>query len=237
MFSFKQLIQVSIMTIAVPALVACGSTNGTGASTDSSDATVDVAAAAAGSLFSSGDAQLSISRGLLARFIEQASESEEGSPNDTCQPLIDNTDEGPEGVDVAAYGVAGSYGSTAELVDLAEDDFCTLSDGTENEGDGPDGEGLFASFEIIDDVLFECTDEGVSSIVMQPGSYGVWRNTAEHQPQIYGTFNYLIDGAEEISLSCTIFLGDDEEIVYANCSSAEGEVVVEESDTSCSHSE
>lgn len=238
MFSFKQLVQISIMTIVVPSLVACGSAHDAGTSVSTGNDSADVAAAAAGSLFSSGDAQLSISKGLLARFVEQAEEYEQqGSPNDTCEPLLNNTEDSPEGVDATAYGVAGSYGSTADLVDLSEEDFCALPDGTENVGDGPDGEGLFASFELIDDVLFECTGEGQSSIVMQSGSYGVWRNTEEHQPQIYGTFNYLIDGVEEIAMSCTIYIGDAGEIVYANCSSAEGEVVVEESDTSCSHAE
>lgn len=227
------------MTIAIPAFVACGATNGTSTDATVADESVTNAVAAAGSMFSSGDSQLSISRGLLARFVEEAQDAEgESSPNDTCYPLINNIEEdSPNGVNVAPYGEPGSYGSTAHSAEVAEDDFCTLPDGTENEGNGPDDEGRFGSFEIIDDVLFECTNESESTIIMQAGSYGVYRNTEDHQPQIYGTFNYLIDGEEEITLSCTIFLGDDEEIVYANCSSDAGEVVVDETNTSCSHSE
>jgi hypothetical protein len=245
--SIQNLIKTSVFTLAFPALIACNavsSDTSTATATDSSTS-ADSAAAVTGSLFgnSGSGAQLTVSTAVLERFVEAAEEDAEHQDNDTCEPLISGEDQGPDGVSTAAYGDPGVYGSQNNEMAVEEGDFCAAADGTENEGDGPDGNGRFGAFEITDDVLFECTDEGVESIVMQAGSYGIFRNTAEtedapaYQPQIFGSFSYLIDGTDEVALDCTIYLDQSGTIAYADCSDEDGAVVVQESDTTCSHVE
>lgn len=253
MSHFNHFFKAGFVILSLPMLIACGSLADTDTSSDSSttdtDAASSSAAAAVGSVFGGGS-QSSVSvipQATLSRFVELALEDGYGSPyeNDeayTCASVVEETS-GPEGVAIAAYDDAGVYGSEDASVTLAAEDFCELADGTANTGDGPDGIGRFAAFEIQEDVTFDCTDEGVSSIVMQAGSAGVFRNTLEtadapaYMPQIFGTFNYLIDGTTEISLDCTIYLDEDETIVFADCSDENGDAIVQETDTTCSHSE
>jgi hypothetical protein len=119
---------------------------------------------------------------------------------------------------------------------VSEDDFCTQPDGIENTGSGPDGLGLFATFELVDSVDGSCeTEDGdATTIQMQSGSTGIWRNTEDpnYYPQVFGNFTYTIDGDEETTLDCTIYLNDDESVAFANCSDENGDVVVEEDGSS-----
>lgn len=244
--SFQNLIKASVLTLAFPALIACNAvSSGTSTTEAESSTSADNAAAVTGSLFgdSGSGAQLTVSTAVLERFVEEAEEDAESHDDNTCEPLMSGEDQGPDGVITAAYGDPGIYGSQNNEMTVEEGDFCAAADGIENEGDGPDGNGRFGAFEITDDVLFECSDEGVTSIVMQAGSYGIFRNTPEsedtpaYQPQIFGSFSYLIDGTEEVTLDCTIYLDQDGTIAYADCSDENGAAVVQESDTTCSHVE
>ncbi|MBI2339248.1 MAG: hypothetical protein HYU99_02615 [Deltaproteobacteria bacterium] len=112
---------------------------------------------------------------------------------------------------------------------MGEDDFCQDSEG-ENSGDGPDGNGLFASYELEDDVTGEC-DDG-SSITMKAGanSAGIWRNTDDCFPEIYGTFE-MGDGT---IVSCHICMTESAGVSGANTScSSGGSAVSLTSDVSC----
>lgn len=254
------------------------SSDAEGGSTGASESS-DLAAAAAGSLFSGSGANASMSaltipRATLARFVEEAQEEQQGEdqyepydeneqsdqsydnrdcgeddPECTCAEVMGELEDtgGPDGILMGAYGDEGYYGSFDAGVDLAADDFCAAPDGTENAGLAFDGKGRFATFELGDEVGGTCvhSDGEVVTIAMLPGSTGVWRNTEEteddpaYAPEIYGSFTYLINGEDEITLNCTIFLDanegpDDTEdtIVFADCSDENGTVV--ETDGGCS---
>lgn len=253
MFSVKSMVRASFLTLLIPVVVACGSTASTTASTSStttSDDTSDVtgAASAAGALFgSSSSASLSVPQQALVRFVEQAQQQYGGSPyeNDeayTCASL-DSSEQGdqPDNVTTSGYGDPGIYGSDNQNVTVAEEDFCFQSDGTANTGTGPDGNGRFAAFELEGDVDFSCTGaDAPAEIVMQAGSSGVFRNTLEtaddpaYWPQIYGAFNFLVDG-EEHTVNCTIFLTEEQSFAYADCTDENGASVAQEEDTDCSY--
>lgn len=243
---FQSNLKTILFASLIPAFVACGqTTTGDATTTSTTDTTsstatsgnLDSAASAAGALFSGGaQSSLSVPQQALVRFVEEAQEEGWGSPyendeNYTCASI--DSSEQPENVTTTGYGDPGEYGSENQSITVAEEDFCFLPDGTANTGTGPDGEGRLGAFELIGDVNFSC--DGVDEpgeVIMQAGSFGVWRNTGEYQPQIYGAFNFLVDG-EEYIVSCTIFLNEDEEMEYADCTDENGNSVAQESDTSC----
>lgn len=231
-----------IAGIAILSVTACGSATGTStASTDDSgveDATTGASATAALFAASSSSASVSaltIPRSALNRYVQESldeenSEQYENGSSDTCLWVGQESEELM--IVTGSYGLSGTYGSEGEPMTVSEDDFCTQSDGTENTGSGPDGLGLFATFELTDAVEGSCTsDDGdVTTVAMQSGSAGIWRNTEDptYYPQIFGSFTYIIDNDNEFALDCTIYLNDDETVAFANCSDENGDVVVEE---------
>lgn len=167
----------------------------------------------------------------------------ENDPACTCADASgENGDsDGPSAVTMASSGEEGHYGSLEEGLDLVSEDFCANADGEDNEGLGPDGKGRFAVFTLDGEVLGSCVNENneTTTIAMQSGSTGVFRNTNEsegeaaHYPEIYGTFNYLINGEDEVTLDCTIFLSEDGSIAFANCSDENGTVVETDDSSEC----
>lgn len=244
----RQNIKTILFAALIPAFVACGQTTASDATTTAANDTtsstatsgdLDSAASAAGALFSGGtQSSLSVPQQALVRFVEEAQEEAWDSPyendeNYTCASI--DTDDQPDNVTTLGYGDPGEYGSENQSITVAEEDFCFLPDGTANTGTGPDGEGRLGAFELIGDVNFSCSgDDEPGEVIMQSGSFGVWRNTGDYLPQIYGTFSFLVDG-EEYDVNCTIFLNEDEEMEYADCTDENGDTVAQESDTSCQY--
>lgn len=225
-----------ISTLCVTALVACSavgsdsSVDATNASDDNAVGT-DSAATAVASLFggsasASMSQPLTISKDALNLMVEQGQEQAEF---DTCDFL----DQGPGEVVISAYGDPGTYGAEDYTITVAEEDFCTLPDGTETTGDGPDGEGRVAAFELEMAVSGTCVNEDSSETIveMQAGSAGVFRNNDDYYPQIFGTFTFVIDGDNSMDVDCTIYLNEDQTVDFAQCTDENG-VVVEQSDTS-----
>lgn len=215
--------------------LACGSLEETPSSTSSSSG-LEVAAVAVGSLFSgTGSSALVIHQGL-----QNVAHPEFQDPNDpqyTCTQVLSGAQDQEHPILTAAFGEVGTYGSLNESITVIATDFCTQPDGTENEGLGSDGLGRFATFELIGEVSGDCTDEegNPQSIAMEAGSSGIWRNTEDYYPQIYGTFTIKV-GEESVVVDCTIYLDENETAVFADCSDENGESVVQETSASCNFS-
>jgi hypothetical protein len=220
------------------AMNACGgatstTSTSTGSATTSSD-TTGSAGAAAGALFGgSSSSSLSISTATLQRYANAAlDENSEVEPSNTTCDFVESDEN--ENIAMDTYGDEGIYGSEDYSVDVTADDFCTQPDGTDNEGDD-----LFATFEIEEAVTGTCTgDDGDFTVAMEAGSAGVWRNTDEYYPEIYGNFIYLITdaatGAEsEVAVDCTIYLGEDEDVLFADCTDEDGAIIEQTEDASC----
>lgn len=219
----------------------------------------DKAASAVAALFSSSsetslNLPLKIPSLLLDLVVKRAlADHEEGhapdgsgqectnDPGCTCT-FVASGERGDDQVDDSLYlEVDGStaFGSTARSITVDEDDFCTQPDGTTNTGSGPDGRGRFAGFTLAKAVVGSC---GSTTITMKSGSTGIWRNTEAsgdtpaYQPEVYGTFIMSTEDVES-RFNCTLFLGGNEEFLYANCSDVDtGEEVTQDVDTSCSFS-
>lgn len=213
-----------------------------------------------GSESSSENVVQTIPKQLLDLFIQQAiaQSEQEGSqecdndPQCTCTFLLTGEDDiDNENIAQNTYGTPGTYGSFNNSITIEADDFCTETDGTtENADMGPDGKGRFATYVLLDDVPGDCdgttvTMKASSSSDASLLSSGIWRGTVadttatdsldqvDHQPEIYGSFIMEIDG-EEAYVECTIFLGTDEEVIFADCSDIDGNEIVQETDLSCS---
>lgn len=152
-----------------------------------------------------------------------------------CNNLTDS----PSQVTNSAFTDVGTYGSAEHAITVAEEDFCTLPDGTTNTGSGPDGVGVFGAFAINTDVQAECTTpEGTITVTMNTGSAGIFRNTdattdaPAYFPQIYGNFSLSVDGTEA-SADCTMFLLEDQSIDFASCTDASGVAIEQDSDVTC----
>jgi len=228
-----------IVMAALSSVVACGasqsSSTGTGASTSASTTSTTAATSSAAAGLFSGGASSSISAipsSLVTQFVEASEEAEE-SQGETC-----NTQgETPDDITIAYYGDAGTYGADDDYIIVDEEDFCTDSDGVAHEGTGPDGNGLFATFEIQEQVTGDCEDENgdSSEIVMESGSAGIWRNTDTHYPEIYATMILSMDG-ETVEVDCTIYLNEDETVDSASCTDENGYEVEQENEMSCEFS-
>lgn len=218
-------------------LVGCGSSSSTTASTDTSSPNSETAAAAAGGLFgnnNSSAALTAIPRSSLQAYLNAAEseeqEIEDDSPGETCSSL-DSDQNDPEGVTTSPYNDPGTYGASETAVTVEETDFCELPDGTANEGDD-----LFAGFELTGNVEGDCVlEDGTEVLVtMAEGSYGIWRNTDEYEPEIYGRFNYEFEDGSTLEVDCTIFLGDDGQVVSADCADDNGLVIETDNEATCS---
>ncbi|MBI4237183.1 MAG: hypothetical protein HY696_02040 [Deltaproteobacteria bacterium] len=208
--------------LAAALLSGCGaaSTAGTETASTASTSSTDAAAAAVASLFSSGAG---------ANIAKAASvESQSQDLGDTCNFVA--ADLAPStAVQVSPYRDPGAFGSVNALLNVDAAHFCTQPDGTPNEGAGPDGEGKLAAFEITGQVTGDCNG---TTILMQSGSVGVWRNTDSYEPQIWGQFNFDVEG-ESLTLDCTLYLQGNGQVAYADCSDQNGNTVVQDSSEQC----
>jgi hypothetical protein len=157
-------------------------------------------------------------------------------PACTCQSVADATATSST-IEDASFSTPDTYGSNPSVT-LTADHFCTQNDGTTpNTGTGVDENGLFAKFTLTAAVTASCSDS--TSIAMQAGSTGVWRNTTAaqtttaHEPEIYGTFHMLINNTDTVTMSCTLYLGESEEFLYAHCADENGTAVTQDSTSAC----
>lgn len=215
------------------------SCSGSATSTDSGDTEADATSsgAAVAALFSSGE-EAQLNKGTMQRLAnliatevkaqeegdeEEGGEEEgDGEERNTCDdPDGDGEGDGPEEVSVGFSGEAGTYGDpSANAIEVTADDFCQDADGTENEGDD-----LFATYELTSTVTGTC-DSG--TLEMTAGE-GVWRNTDDCFPQIYGTFT--INGTE---VDCYMCLSEDGSPDDGSCSNiSDGSAVTLNADDSC----
>ncbi len=152
---------------------------------------------------------------------------QEGEGGETCGEFEESAESsGPDNVTTTAYGTAGTYGSSSNSVTVTVDDFCQDEEGTVHTGNGPDGDGLFASF-VVSEVTISCDDDSADTSM---SGTGIFRNRPDDNifPQIFGTFE--VGGA---AVNCTIELGEDEEILSSSCSNDAGDVVEQSSDVTC----
>jgi hypothetical protein len=229
---------VGIMGImAATTLMACGaagtgvtnaSSSGSGAVT-TSVGTPAAAASVVGAVFGNP-----VTANLGVVKIVKSAPAEEGG--DTCAEVLNPDSEASDSdhIETAAYAAPGAYGSLNDLLHVEEGDTCADSAGIENSGNGPDGDGRVAHFEIIADVTGSCSnaDGSEDTIVMQATSTGVWRNTDEFSPQVWGHFLVSYND-EQFEIDCTLHLGDDETILYADCSDDSGTVVEQDTTAAC----
>lgn len=232
----------SILSILLTIGVAsCGNlSEGTGSNdgaSPTSSSGEDNAAAAVASLFGSPGG---------ASLIKAVAGEEPNCPNDpgcTCTFVAMDETSVPSEVSDALYRDAGSYGSDNYSMEVGIGDFCAQPDGTMNPGMGSDGLGRFASFELVSDIEGNCEDEegSTTTLTMQVGSFGIWRNTDEtdstpaYQPQIFGTFSILTDGEVSV-LDCTIYVDSTETAAFADCTNEDGLVVAQAEASSCQFS-
>lgn len=165
----------------------------------------------------------------------------EDDPECTCADAAGESEGSgrPEGIIMETFSATGFYGSTTYGVTLAATDFCALPDGTENTGLGTDGRGRFATFELTADVMGVCRDDAEDTdFAMGAGSTGVWRNTTatadepDYRPQIHGSFVFEFSG-ESLAVDCTIYLGESENILFADCTDENGENITQATDETC----
>lgn len=217
-------IKNSFLGLGLTALLlsGCGaaSTSGTNAATDTSN--TDAAAAVVAQLFSSG----------AGANLAKAASGEGQDLGDTCAFVAADL-EPSASVQVSGYRAVGAYGSANALLNVEADDFCTQPDGTSNSGEGPDGGGKLAAFELVGQVTGDCNG---TTVLMQSGSVGVWRNTDSYEPQIWGTFNFAVDG-ESLTLDCTLYLQGNGQVAYADCTDQNGTTVVQDSSAQCQFSD
>jgi hypothetical protein len=242
-----------LSVVAITALTACGGATSESAatsSTESSDNVSDSTVSAVASLFGSGatanvSANLTISSDVIKKLVDEAQDEEgqgydgeeqdgEYREYDMCLEFADDSHPEPENVNTSAFGAAGTYGAEGNSITVTEADFCTMPDGTPNSGDD-----LVAAFEIADDVSASCTDaeDSVTTVTMQAGSMGVYRNTDEYFPQIYGSFVMVTDNDIETVVNCTIFLNEDGTTDFASCTDENGATVEQSDETSCDFSQ
>lgn len=234
--------------ILLCALVGCESGIGTNVPNPPSSPTTTAASAVAALFSSDEDANINqvvkIPLRVLDLVVKRAVAQSFGGgcgtsdPGCTCEFL--GAEDGPNNVTTSATGQAGTYGSSGDAITLDEDDFCALSDGSENTGTGPDGQGLFASFEIDADVNGVCTtEEGDITIIMASGSTGVFRNDAapgdgsNPANHIYGAFVIEADDGSQTTVNCTITMAADESIEDASCTDEDGNTVEQSPDATC----
>ncbi len=186
---------------------------------------------------------LVLSRSLIEKSVSKNALASCGfsDPGCTCQQVSDGISPSSL-VRAALQGTAGVYGSATNSVDLIVQDFCELTEGFSNTGAGPDSRGLFATFDVTEDIAGTCTN-GTDTVTLslQSSSHGVYRNTAidgdtpVHAPEVYASYVYDVDGVE-ITYQCTIFLLEDQSIATASCTDEDGNAVTQDTDFTCDFS-
>lgn len=223
------------MLLGMVGLSACGAADSGGTTIASDTPASGDAAAAVAQLFGKSASSASLSKLKITKV-------EQGTPGtyDTCVEVLSGQINNEHPINTPAYGAAATYGSQNSngqyALAVTADDFCTQADGTVNTGTGADGKGLVAAFLLTGDVNGSCT--GGTTIVMQAGSLGVWRNRLDtdtgvsYQPEIWGNFHFLVDGVAT-QLDCTLKLGAGETIIFADCSDGSSAVVSQDTSASC----
>jgi len=236
----KYLVIMGLLAAGLLGFYSCSSSSSGEGDDDAEAAPAANTGAAVASIFSSGSSE-SISAELVRAITniarqgggddeEQFEEGDgEGGPEGagergTCDDPDGNGDsDGPEEINTPLTGTSGTYGDAANnnTITVDQDDFCVGDDGAENEGDD-----LFASFELENTVTGTCTDD--TTVSMTAGE-GIWRNTDDCFPEIYGTFT--MNGTE---IDCHICMAEDQTLSGDNSScSAGGSAVTLNSDVEC----
>ncbi len=173
---------------------------------------------------SSSSGSGSIGAAIGGLFASSGESSIHPVENDTCGEFDGEpgSEEGnPSGVSTAATITAGTYGSSSESVTVTADDDCES-----------DAENAFASFTLTEDVEGDCSSGG--NVTMKSGSSGIFRNTSDYVPEIYGTFSFVAGGTTYTDVKCTIRMNGSGTIVAAESScedSAGGALSLTSSDT------
>lgn len=144
---------------------------------------------------------------------------------DPTQDVCGTSAPDPDGVESQGYGDAGTYGAVGYETTVTANDYCTDASGTSNTGTGPDGDGLFRSFRVS--IATATCAGGATHVYLREGS-GIFRNTSDHFPEIYGTFT--VAGQD---LDCTIKLNEDGTADEAHCTDSSGVEVVAEGSGNC----
>lgn len=241
----------TVTALAVLVLGACGAlSDGSGSDAVSSSDGKDQAIGAAASLFSGSGVDASISKlkvssHVLNKAAQKALDDYQGpdcgedDPACTCTHTAQGDSD--EQILTTTSGDPGTYGAEGSALAVSENDFCTQPDGTANTGLGPDGLGRLATFEIAASVEGSCQNEDGSetTIAILPESFGVWRNTNEeltgvaYEPQVFGTFYFLIQNDNQYEVDCTFYLDSDETVAFASCTDENGDTVEQDEDSSC----
>lgn len=211
-----------------------GTTDGSGSEETSQAETAEVMSVTSSAIIasfaaSSDTANLKSSNGLLAIITDKLVGSANADANDTC------TSETPEGINYDIDGISGTYGSDADPITVEQDDFCFNLDTNQNStGLGPDGDGLFASFQFRPETvaLATCTNANGTSTVELSGE-GIYRNTLTFT-EIYGTFTVVDPDGVEHGANCTIILNTDSTVFDASCTDVDsGDDITLDEDTEC----
>lgn len=144
---------------------------------------------------------------------------------ESSRDVCGGTASDPDGVESRGYGDAGTYGAAGYDIAVAETDFCTDAGGTDNSGSGPDGDGRFRAFRVS--IATASCGGDATKVYLREGA-GIYRNTADHFPEIYGAFT--VAGT---SLDCTIKLNEDGTADEAHCTDGNGDEIVSESGGDC----
>lgn len=223
-------VQCAALIVCV-AQLGCGGATATDAGGSDASPTASADDSAGGAVAALFGPSQSASLARLKR-VRTVKDTEQGPGMTTCEEALSSTPTEGRQITIGAYGAAGKYGSDQAGVTVAASDFCALPETptTLNTAVGFDGNGLVATFVLEGDVNAGCSDS--TTIVMRAGSAGIWRNTTDYSPQVWGTFDFLVNG-EPLTLHCTFYLGSNETIQYADCSNESGTVVDQDSSASC----
>lgn len=217
-------------------MASCGSEQeaGTGVSNPPSASTLSTnnAAAAVGTVFANSTNVALNQKGVLPLadlidlFVKSAVASD--CPNDPgC--ICNHAQKGDIdlfGIEAKGFQSPGTFGSFDTSINVPENGFCFLSDGTINTGSGPDGKGRFAGFKLTRDIPGSCqSGKNPTAVVLHNSSTGVWRVTTEETSngttkhlEIYGQFVFTFDGVESTA-QCTVIksVSASAAFLIANC--------------------
>lgn len=181
-------------------------------------------------------------------------------PNCTCEETLDGDTTNAHNIQMDPYPQPTHIQDTYGAGDIAHDSsiFCVNPEtDLENTGQGPDGRGRLAAFELTIDVDFDCAttdpetgDITTTTISMGAGSHGIWRNTSAviddedneitpaYAPEVYGNFTFSANGEPLGNFDCTILVSEGEVFLSATCIDENStEIVADFSDVECSVNE
>lgn len=231
----KYLFVTGLLVAGLFNVYSCGGSSGGGDDGGGEAASTANTGAAVASVFGMGSDE-SVSAELLHAIARQVGDDEEqmedgdggdgpegAGERNTCDDPDGNEEaDGPEEVETPLTGESGTYGNVAggDIVTVDQDDFCVGDDGVANEGDD-----LFASFTLRQTVTGTCTDD--TTISMTAGT-GIWRNTDDCFPEIYGSFTMNINDCD-----VHICMGEDQTVGSDSSVSCGGQVVSVNTEVEC----